>query len=226
MRVFASCVAVALCAACGQATAPETSSSGSASSSVPASSTSVAFTVTPSNVVRARTKLPPDYELSALPADATPTALWGIGQNWNSVPPECAGLVTPITADVPVNGWSASGPGGIAYVVVAEANVGFGPPIPDGCVPWRMFTDHTDAVVAFTDAPVIAGTTTLGLATDMTSRVEGGTETHSRAETFVAYLGAYVVYAVLVTDPGASGPPLERGFASKLLVETVSAIRS
>jgi hypothetical protein len=73
---------------------------------------------------------------------------------------------------------------------------------------------------------VIAGTTTLGLATDMTSKVEGGTETHSRAETFVAYLGAYVVYVVLVTDPGASGPPLEQGFASNLLLETVSAIRS
>src|SRR3979490_366255 len=106
MRVFASCIAVALCAACGQATVPESTSSA------PAPSTSVVFTVTPSNVLRARTTLPPDYELSALPpptvlrprpacrpdyewpalpADATPTALWGIGQNWTSEPPDCAG---------------------------------------------------------------------------------------------------------------------------------------
>lgn len=220
MRVFAFCVVLALCAACGQAAAPQPSSSA------PASSSAVVFTVTPSNVVRARTKLPPDYEISALPADATPTALWGIGNTWTSDPPDCVSLVTPITSDVPVNGWSASGPGGIAYVVVAEANVGFEPAIPAGCAPWTMFTDHTDAVIAFTDSPVIAGTTTLGLTTDMTSKVEGGTETHSRAQTFVAYLGAYVAYAVVVTDPGASGPPLEPGFASNLLVETVSAIRS
>jgi hypothetical protein len=219
MRVFASCIAVALCAACGQATAPE-------SAPAPAPSTSVVFTVTPSNVLRARTTLPPDYELSALPADATPTALWGIGQNWTSEPPDCAGTVTPIAADVPVNGWSASGPGGIVYAVAAEADVGTGPAIPVGCATWTMSTDHTDAVVAFADAPAIAGATTLGLTTDMTSKVEAGTETHSRAETFVAYLGAYVAYVVIVTDPGASGPPLDPGFASNLLVETVSAIRS
>jgi Domain of unknown function (DUF5642) len=220
MRVFASCIAVALCAACGQATAPESSSSA------PAPSTSVVFSVTPANVLRARTTLPPDYELSALPADATPTALWGIGQNWTSEPPDCAGTVTPIAADIPVNGWSASGPGGIVYVVAAEADVGTGPAIPADCLPWTMFTDHTDAVMAFADAPVIAGATTLGLTTDLTSKVEAGTETHSRAETFVAYLGAYVAYVVIVTDPGASGPPLDPGFASNLLVETVSAIRS
>ena len=221
MRVFASCIAVALCAACGQATAPDTPSSGSSSGS----STSVAATtVIPSNVMRARTKLPPDYELSALPADATPVALWGIGKSPNSDPQECASLVTPITADTPVNGWSASGAGGIVYVVVAEANGGTGPA--DNCVPWTMSTDHTDAVIAFTDVPAIAQATTLGLTTDMTTKVEGGTETHSRAQTLVAHLDGYVAYVVVVTDPGAPGPALENGFAANVLVDAVSAIRS
>jgi Domain of unknown function (DUF5642) len=174
----------------------------------------------------ARTKLPPDYELSALPADASPMALWGIGTSPNSDPLECATLVTPVTSDVPVNGWSASGPGGIVYVVVAEAHAGPSPVTPNDCVPWTMSTDHTNAVIALTDVPAIAQATTLGLTTDMTSKVEGGTETHSRADTSVAYLDGYVAYVVVVTDPGASGPPLEPGFASQLLVETVSAIRS
>jgi Domain of unknown function (DUF5642) len=219
MRVFASCLAVALCAACGQATAPESRSSA------PATATSAALSVNPSNVLRAKTTLPPDYELSPLPADATPTALWGIGQNWTSDPPDCAALVTPIAADLPVNGWSASGPGGIVYVVAATADVGAGPAVPPDCAPWTMLTEHTVAVIAATDAPPIAGASTSGVTTDMTSKVEAGTETHSRAETFVAYLGAYVAFVVVVTDPGASGPPLEPGFASNLLVETVSAIR-
>jgi hypothetical protein len=222
MRVFASCIAVALCAGCGHATAPEMPSSVSSSGS----STSVAATtVIPSNVMRARTKLPPDYELSALPADATPVALWGLGTSWISEPEECAGLVTPISADTPVNGWSASGSGGIVYVVVAAANVGMGPEIRDNCVPWTMSTDHTDAVIAFTDVPAIATAATLGFTTDLTTSVEGGTETHSRAQTLVAHLDEYVAYVVVVTDPGASGPALEEGFASNLLVTTVSAIR-
>ena len=36
----------------------------------------------------------------------------------------------------------------------------------------------------------------------------------------------YVAYVVVVTDPGASDPPLEQGFAANLLVDTVSALRS
>jgi hypothetical protein len=164
--------------------------------------------------------------LSALPADAAPVALWGIGTSPTSDPQECVGLVTPSAADTPVNGWSASGPGGIVYVVVGQANVEAAPASPADCVPWTMSTGHTDAVIAFTDGPAIGQATTLGVTTDMTTKVEGGTETHSRAETLVAYLDGYVAYVVVVTDPGASGPPLEPGFASKLLVDTVSAIRS
>jgi hypothetical protein len=229
MRVFASCLAVTLCVGCGPVTVPKASSPDPPS--VPMTSVA-ATTVIPSNVMRARTRLPAGYELSALPADPTPAALWGMGRAPISDPQECAGLLAPIAADTPVDGWSASGAGGIVYVVVAQTNA---EPAPAAdCVPWTMSTDHTAAVISFTDVPVIAQTASaLGLTADMTTRVEGGTETHSWAQTLVTYLDGdvgpgvgYVTYVVVVTDPGASGPPLEPGFASSLLVDAVAAIRS
>ena len=190
--------------------------------------------------MRARTKLPPGYELSALPADASPAALWGIGGSALSDPQDCAGLLAPIAAGAPVNGWSASGAGGIVYVVVAQANVA---PVPAAdCASWTMSTDHTSAAISSADVPTIAQTaSSLGLTADLTTRVEGGSETHSRAQTLMTYLGGdggddggdgaaggvtYVAYVVVVTDPGASDPPLEQGFAANLLVDTVSALRS
>lgn len=230
MRVFASCLAVTLCVGCGRMTAPEASSPNRAATPV----TSVAATtVIPSHVMLARTKLPPGYEVSALPADASPAALWGIGGSALSDPQECAGLLAPIAADAPVNGWSASGAGGTVYVVAAQANVA--PVPPADCASWTMSTDHTAAAISFTAVPTIAqAASSLGLTTDLTTRVEGGSETHSRAETLMTYLGgggvggdvSYVAYVVVVTDPGASGPPLEQGFAANLLVDAVSALRS
>jgi hypothetical protein len=63
------------------------------------------------------------------------------------------------------------------------------------------------------------------LSAEVTTTVEGGTETRSQAETFVAYLGDHAAYVTVVTDPGSSAPSLGPGFASDLLVKTVAALR-
>jgi hypothetical protein len=134
-------------------------------------------------------------------------------------------MLTPIPDEAPVDGWSASGSGGIVYVAAGEGQVGSGADLPAGCAPWTISNEHTTAAVVVTDAPTIADARTVGVAADLTTKVEGGNETHLRAETFVAYLGDFVAYVVVVIDPGASGPGLESGFPAKLLVDTVSALR-
>lgn len=139
-------------------------------------------------------------------------------------PAPCGVLANP-AGDADVRGWSASGPGGIVYAVVADAAVGLDPAVRDACATWTLAAGHTDGVVRIIDAPVIDGAATLGMAADATTVVEGGTETHSHADTFVAYLADHVVHVTVVTDPGSSAPGLEPGFAAELLVETVAAIR-
>ena len=63
------------------------------------------------------------------------------------------------------------------------------------------------------------------MVSDATTVVEGGTETHSRAATFSAYLDGHVAYVAVVTDPGSAGPALGPDFAATLLAKTVSALR-
>ncbi len=70
---------------------------------------------------------------------------------------------------------------------------------------------HTSGTVAMVEAPAIDGATTVGVRTDTTTVVEGGTETHSHADTFTAYLDGYVAYVTVVTDPGSSEQPLDAG---------------
>ncbi|MBW8711263.1 MAG: DUF5642 family protein, partial [Mycobacterium sp.] len=53
----------------------------------------------------------------------------------------------------------------------------------------------------------------------------GGTETRSHADTFTAYLGDYVTFVTVVSDPGSPNPALGQDFAADLLVKTVSALR-
>jgi hypothetical protein len=79
--------------------------------------------------------------------------------------------------------------------------------------------------VAFVAAPAIDGAATVGLTTSTRTVVEGGTETHSHADTFTAYLGDYVAFITVVSDPGSPNPPLGQDFAADLLVKTVSALR-
>lgn len=214
MRVFASCVAIALCAACAQPAAPP----------APSAAATGVGAVNPARVERVRADLPTGYEVTPLPVGAAPVALWGLGSQWSADPAECAGLGDP-AGGAPVRGWSASGPGGIVHAVVADAPVGLDGALVDSCDAWTVSSGHTSGAVHVVDPPAIDGAATAGMFTDATTTVEGGTETHVHADTFVAYLGDHVAYVTVVTDPGSSEPPLGPGFASDLLVKTVAALR-
>jgi hypothetical protein len=215
MRVFASCVALALCAGCGQSRPP----------APPSATTSVApVGVDPTRVERVRAALPAGYEVSALPTGAAPVSLWGFGNGGQADPPTCGGLADT-AGDAVVHGWSASGSGGIVYAVVADASVGLDRAVVDACGTWTMTAGHTSGVVTVVDAPAIDDAVTVGMVTDATNTVEGGIETHSHAETFTAYLADHTAYVTVVTDPGSSAPSLAAGVASDLLVKTVAAIR-
>ena len=178
----------------------------------------------PGRVERVRADLPTGYEFTPLPVRSEPIALWGLGPQWTADPPACAGL-GDLAGGAPAHGWSASGSGGIVYAVVADAAVAWDQAMVDACGSWRLSAGHTAGVVTVVDPPVVQGAPTLGLSVDVTTTVEGGTETHSHVETFVAYLGETVAYVTVVTDPGSSAPPLAPGFTSDLLVETVAAVR-
>jgi hypothetical protein len=214
MRVFAWWLAVASCiAACSPAEAP-----------APASAPAVSAGVDPVRVERVRAALPTGYEFTALPVRADPVALWGLGAQWMADPPSCAGIGDP-AAGAAVHGWSASGPGGIVYAVVADAAVAVDPAVVDACASWRLSAGGTLGVVTVADPPVVDGAPTLGLSCDVTTTVEGGTETRSHAETSVAYLGDHVAYVTVVTDPGSSAQALGPGVAADLLGKTVAAVR-
>jgi hypothetical protein len=217
MRVFASWLAVAASvAACSPAQVPAPTEA----TSPPA----VRAGVDPMRVERVRPDLPTGYEFTPLPARAAPIALWGLGPQWTADPASCAGLGDP-AGDGPVHGWSASGPGNIVYAVVAATGVGLDHVALDACGSWSLSAGHTAGVVTVVDPPVVDGAQTLGLSAEVTTTVEGGTETRSQAETFVAYLGDHAAYVTVVTDPGSSAPSLGPGFASDLLVKTVAALR-
>jgi Domain of unknown function (DUF5642) len=218
MRVFASCVAIVLCTACAQpAPPPSALTSDAAPSSSPAR-------LRPARVERVRSDLPDDYEVSDLTGRAAPLALWGFGPAWTADPTQCGALADP-AGEGGFHGWSASGPGGIVHAVVAVSPGGLDPASAESCATWTLSAGPTNADVTLVGAPAIDGAVTLGMATDATTVVEGGTETHTHADTFVAYLNGYVAYVTVVTDPGAAGPALRADFASGLLVQTVVAIR-
>jgi hypothetical protein len=215
VRVFASCVALALCAACGQPTAPTGSSSPATASDA----------VNPANIMRVRTELPAGYELADLAGRASPLAVWGFGPQWSAEPPQCGALADLVPSDEPVHGWSASGPGGIVYAIAAESAAGLDPALVDECGAWTVSAGHTTGLVTSVGAPAIEGAATVGMVTDTTTVVEGGTETHSRADTFSAYLSGHVAYVAIVTDPGSPAPALGPDFATALLAKAVSAVR-
>ena len=214
MRALATCIAIVSCAACSQPVAPD-------SPSPPSHSTQH---VNPARVDRVRAELPPGYEVTGLAGRSTPVASWGFGPSWTADPEPCGVLADPV-GDGTVRGWSASGPGGIVH---AAAGVPVPEPTPaptESCGAWTVSAGPTNGSVTSIGAPTIDGATTLGMAVDATTVVEGGTETHSHAVTFTASSDGYVAFVTVVTDPGVAGPALTTGFASDLLVETVAAIR-
>jgi hypothetical protein len=216
VRLFALLAALSLCmTACGQSPSPAPSTATPASSNA----------VSPARIERVRTALPSGYEVAALAGRAAPVVFWGLGPDWTADPLRCGALADPVADAATTRGWSASGAGGIVYAVVAGSKATLDPSLIDECGQWTVSAGHTSGSVTSVAAPAIDGAATVGLSTTTTTRVEGGTETHSHAETFTAYLGEYVALVTVVTDPGSPNPPLGQDFAAELLVKTVSALR-
>ncbi|MGE2688629.1 DUF5642 family protein [Mycolicibacterium pulveris] len=183
--------------------------------------------VNPARVDRVRGQLPPGYEFGGVADAASPAALWGYGPGWTADPPRCAALADPVPAATTTAGWSASGSGGIVYVVVlgAPEPVNLDAALRDECLRWTVSGGQGQGVVTITPAPTVDAATTVATVTDSTTLVEGGTQTRSYAYTATAYLGSHVAFVVVVTDPGSPNPQLGQEFAAGLLVETVSSLR-
>lgn len=219
MRLYIVGAALSLSvAACGAAPTPEPTPTSS-----PAPSRGDAVAVNPARIDRVRYDLPPGYEVVALEPRANPVSLWGFGPQWAADPAECATPAAPDTEAA--RGWSASGPGGIVYAAVAKRSGIPGEPVPAPCDRWSVSGGHSTGTVTAAAAPQIAGATTVGMSTAVTTVVEGGTETRSHADTFTADLAGYHVFVTVITDPGSPTPALDSAFTSDLLVKTVSALR-
>lgn len=212
------CALTLVSAACGQPPEP---------APVPASSAPANLVVNPARIDRARDALPDGYEVSRYTGPPAPFALWGFRDPPTSDPAQCAVLGAPAVDAATAKGWSGSGPGGIVYAVVADA--ASGPPSPAllaECERWTAVSGRTTGTVTGLPGPVIDAADTVGMSTTAVTVVEGGTETRSRTDTFVAHLGRYLCFVAVVTDPGSPLPALGSGFASDLLTETVSTLRA
>jgi hypothetical protein len=215
VRLFALLAALAvLVAACGESpsSAPQTATSRSSAQ------------VNPARIDRVRTELPSGYEVAALSGRAAPIAFWGLGPDWTADPQRCSALADPVAGGATTRGWSASGAGGIVYAVVATSAAILDQSLIAECGQWTVSAGRTSGSITLVAAPAIDGADTVGLSTTATTAVEGGTETHSHADTFSAYLGDYVAFVTVVTDPGSPNPALGQDFAAELLVKTVSAL--
>ena len=212
------CALAVLAAGCAQPTEP---------APAPSSTTSGAGQINPARIDRTRSELPGGYEVARYTTAPAPIVLWGFAEAAVSEPPQCAQLAAPAVDPATTRGWSASGPGGIVHTVVARAH---GPQVPGStllaeCAQWTVASGHTTGTVATRLGPVIDAATTVAMSTTATTLVEGGTQTRSRADTFVAYLDGHVCFVTLITDPGSPHPALGPGFAGDLLAGATSALR-
>lgn len=216
MRLFGLFAALLLfAAACGRLPSPAPSTTPSASSTQ----------VNPARIERVRGDLPAGYEVTALSGRAAPVLFWGFGPGWTADPTRCGALADPAADASTTRGWSASGAGGIVYAVVAGTRTDLDPSVVAECGEWTVSAGRTSGSVTSLAAPAIDGASTVGMAVATTTVVEGGTETHSHADSFTGYLGDHVVMITVVTDPGSPNHPLGQEFAAELLVKTVSALR-
>ncbi|MCX2931156.1 DUF5642 family protein [Mycobacterium sp. CVI_P3] len=182
--------------------------------------------IEPANIKRIRPALPAGYEIADVSGPVSAAGLWGFGSGWTAAPESCGILADPAAADPAARGYSASGPGGTVYVVVAVPHQG----VPDAtlldeCARWTMTFAHTTGEVAISDAPHIDGADTIAMTVATRTVVESGTETNGHAVTEQAYLDGHIAFVTVVTDPGSPYPPLDARFAGDLLVATVSALR-
>lgn len=220
VRLLAMFAATSLLAiACGGASRP--------SSSVTPAPSATAAALNPVRIDRARDGLPDGYEVTDVAGRTAPYAQWGLAAGWTADPAQCGPLADPVPAPASAKGWSASGPGGIVYAVVAGSSqpVSFDTAVFADCAQWTVTGGRTTGAVSVTTGPSIDGAETIALSTAATTVVEGGTETHSHADTVSAYLNDYVVSVTVMTDPGSPSPQLGPDFASTLLVESVAKMR-
>jgi hypothetical protein len=220
MRLRVAAVVVLLLASCAHARQPAPAPSGSTQ----------ARQVNPANIRRVGRELPPGYEVSGISGVAAPPTIWGLGGDGAATPARCTALADPAGGHgQSAQGISGSGAGGIVYAVVVAVPTGpvaLDQSLVTQCRGWTMTSGRATARVHLVDPPRIDGAETLGMATDITTSVEGGNEIGSRANTFTAYLGDYYAFTTLISDPGSPHSPLTPQFAADLLVKTVSALRA
>lgn len=216
MRILCATVAV-LAGGCGSPASPPEQATTSAP---------VSTKVNPARIDRVRSDLPDGYEVADLAGPVTPTGLWGFGSLWSADPPQCGPLADPAVDPASTKGWSGSGTGGIVYAAVAASTAGLDPAVAASCGHWTLSAGQAKGSVTMTGAPTIESAQTIAMATVTKTVVEGGTETHSHADTVTAYLDGYVAFVTVVTDPGSPHPQLGSEFANELIVKTVVALRS
>ncbi len=215
VRTLAAFAVVTLCAAaCGGAPDPSATSGAGAPN----------LSVNPARLDRVRAEVPDGYEVGDAVGRISPAAFWGLGEQWSADPPQCAALADPSTAG-PARAWSASGPGGTVYAAVAPARP-FDPALESDCADWTVSAGRTTGSVVLVPAPTIDNAQTVAMDSTTTTVVEGGTEFRSHGDTITAYLGDYVAFIAVLTDPGAPNTQLGQEFAAALMAKTVSALRS
>jgi hypothetical protein len=182
--------------------------------------------VNPANIKRMSRDMPPGDEVTAVSGTTAPPAIWGLGPVWTADPSHCAELADPAGGrGQSAQGVSGSGDGGIIYTVVAAAPVRLDPVLVVDCGHWTMTNGSANTRAHLIAPPQIDGVETLGMASETTIPVEGGSEITSQATTFIAYLGGYYAFTTLITDPGSPQPPLPPQLAADLLVKTVAELR-
>lgn len=221
-RLIVGLTAALWLAACAEPPGPAPPPTSHAASASP-----TAGPVNPANIKRVRSALPAGYEIADVAGPLSAAGLWGFGSGWTSTPPQCAALADPAPADPGARGYSASGPGGIVYVVVAVPDrQAPGDTLRADCVTWTMAFAHTTGDATLNGGPDIDGAETVAMTVTTRTVVESGTETDGQAVTAQAYLDGHVVFVTLVTEPGSPHPPLDSGSVGDLLVATVAALRS
>jgi Domain of unknown function (DUF5642) len=183
--------------------------------------------VSPDNIRRMRGSFPAGYEVADVDGAASPASYWGLPPGWSSDPQQCAALADPASGSPAADGLSGSGSAGIIYVVVAGSPTAGGPDpgVVDACRHWSMDSGRTTAVVDQFDPPGIEGVPTVAMVAAVRTIVEGGNETDVRATTATAYLGSYVAFVTVVTDPGTGPAQLPPDLASTFLAQAVATLR-